>query len=705
MRFLSAFLALALACPTGLHAVVSVSVNIPMAGAPLSGAQAGSAAFGARTPANPDFTLDAPRLDTLFQTASQELVRTLDGIAAIPTGQRTFQNSVLAIDNAYAKCSEAMAPVHFLGAVSPDENIRGAADSIRARFSDLMVDQSMREDLYRAVRSYADQGEALQGEDARLLAMMLRDYRKSGMELPAIERSRYMAIEKRLSELAQAFDKNLREWDDGLAVRPEELGGVPKAVVDGLEKLPDGRLRVSVEPTVYSQVMRKADSARLRMRLYYRREKTAAKANLPIMQEALKLRHESARLLGYKNYAEKALDGRMAKAPKRVWDLLLRLKKLLRPSADAESAEVLARKRQEVPGAAKLQPWDMGYYGSKLSEEALGFDPEEVRAYFPVEKIVPETLRIYEELLGLRFVKLDVPVWDADVQAYEIHDAKTGERIGRFYLDLFPRKGKRGGAAAYSLIQYRELSDGTFREPVSAVVANFTRPAPGQPALLRHGEVKTLFHELGHVMHQTLSTTKRWSFSGSSTAQDFVETPSQMMENFIWQPQVIQRLSGHYQDPSKTLPQALMDKLLAARNYHSASETLGQAAMAAMDLAYHSAVPKDILAVYRKVMESFTGESVDRASTFPLRFSHIIRGYAAGYYSYLWSRVFAQDVFSAFAAAGVMSPAVGARYRRAILERGSSVDEDILLRDFLGRDPDEKAFLRWLGIDPGRPQS
>jgi Zn-dependent oligopeptidase len=250
--------------------------------------------------------------------------------------------------------------------------------------------------------------------------------------------------------------------------------------------------------------------------------------------------------------------------------------------------------------------------------------------------------------------------------------------------------------AAFTIVKGRRMADGSYREPVSALVGNFTRPSGGKPSLLRPGEVKTMFHELGHIMHQLLTTAPHWSQSGSATARDFVEGPSQMMENFVWRPDTLVRLSGRWDDPSAKLSRETAERIIADKFFSPASDALGQALMAAFDLAVHSTGHADAMTVYRRIGKVFLGHAPSSKVNFPARFGHIMGGYAAGYYGYLWSRVFAQDVFSAFEAAGVWSPETGRRWREAVLERGSSRDEEDSLRDFQGRELSEEAFLRWL---------
>ncbi|MBI3298434.1 MAG: Zn-dependent oligopeptidase [Elusimicrobia bacterium] len=522
-----------------------------------------------------------------------------------------------------------------------------------------------------------------------------RSFEHSGLGLGDEERARLAAADRRLAELAQAFSKNLNDADLSLPAAEARLAGLPRAAIEGFELLPDGRRKVRLDAPTYGLIMERAEDRKLRRAAYYKRINAAALENMPILNEALKLRHESANRLGYRNYATMALKSRMAGAPGKVWSFLLKLRRSLRPGRDAERAELKAYVKANG-GPERLRPWDAAWWEAKLKRERFAYDPEEAREYFPMDKVVAETFSMYEHLLGVRFTEGPGEPWHPDVKLVSVHDAATGARLGRFYMDMFPREGKYGHMAAFTIVKGRRLPDGSYREPVSALVGNFTRPSGGRPSVLKPGEVKTLFHELGHIMHQLLTTAPNWSQSGSATARDFVEAPSQMMENFVWRPETLVRLSGHWSDPSRKLPRETAERIIASEAFGPASSALGQAAMAAFDMAVHSTGQADAKAIYARIMKAFTGKPPAPGTNFPARFGHIMGGYAAGYYGYLWSRVFAQDVFSVFEAAGGLSAEVGRRWREAVLERGSSRGEDESLRDFLGREPSEEAFLRWL---------
>ncbi|MFA6028660.1 MAG: M3 family metallopeptidase [Elusimicrobiota bacterium] len=703
-KTLSLSLVLAILFPAGLSAQIRV---IAGSAAPILPPSAVGSAAALKSPGL-DFGLTPQKIAGIFDTAKLDLVSSLDRVAAVPAPQRSFKNTVAAIEGAYTRYQEAITAAAFMFSVSPDKAIRDAARDLDAKSDDLFIELSQRDDIYQAVKEYAARGEALQGEEARLLEATLLGFRRDGMELAAEKRVEMAKVQKRLAELGTAFSENLKDSRDALELEASELRGVDADFVASLPRTAEGKIRVGLDYPTYRQVMRNAQEPETRRRLGSLFNNQAAKENVPILEEALGLRQRLAELLGYKNYAEYAIEPRMAKSPQRVWDFLHRLKDLLFARAQKENDVLLEYKRREVPGATKVESWDFSYYARQLMKERYEVDSAEVQQYFPVDTVVAGTLEVYQRLLGVRFQETKTDAagvsWHPDVRLFEITDKKDGRRIGWFYLDLHPREGKYKHAAAFSIRTGHALEGGGYQEPVSAMVANFTKPQPGKPSLLTHGEVETFFHEFGHLMHQTLTTAEHASFAGSRVARDFVEAPSQMLENFVWQPEVVDLLSGHWQDPAKKLPRALLDKMLAARGVFSASDTLGQVALAALDLVYHTAVPVDSTEVMRKVFVEFEGQEPAPGTHFQARFGHVMGGYSAGYYGYLWSKVFALDIFSRFLAEGILNEDVGLSYRREILERGSSRDEEDSLRAFLGREPSEEAFLRSIGVEPETPE-
>ncbi|MFA6319057.1 MAG: M3 family metallopeptidase [Elusimicrobiota bacterium] len=651
----------------------------------------------------PDFSLTSFQMKEAYKAAEARLVRTADSVAAIPADQRTFENTALAMERAESDFQDAYLPMHIMTEVSPDARQRRMAEAIERRVSRFYIKHGDREDLYKAYKELASLEPELHGIDKKLFEDALDSFEARGMGLPQDKRDRLNAISRKMSDLRQEFSKNLAGIFDGLELTRDQLDGLPEDYVKGLERTADGRYKVTLDYPTYFPFMKYAKDSSLRKALYLKAENKAAAANGEILAEILALRREQAALHGKKDYAHLIIENRMAKSPEKVATFLERIKSLLAGPAKAESDALLAVKREEDPKAERVPAWDRSYYAYKLRQKLFTFDSEEVRQYFPVDNVIKETLGIYQDLLGVRFQPVATPAWHPDVRTFEIRDAATGESLAAIYLDLHPREHKYGHAAQMTLRKGRLLADGTYQKPVGAVVTNFSKPTPDKPALLTLNEVETLFHELGHAVHETLTKVKHGSYSGASVSWDFVETPSQMMENFVWQPETLKRLSGHYQDPSKKLPQELLEKMLAAKNFMTATSHLWNAALAAIDLAFHTATaPFDAAALYKKVAGEF-GLTMEEGTHPEASFDHIMGGYAAGYYGYIWSEVFAQDIFSVFKKAGVLSPEVGMRYRKAILERGGSVDENQLLKDFLGREPDEASFLEGMGLKPEKP--
>jgi thimet oligopeptidase len=673
------------------HGVV-VSRPAANAGAPLAGP-----AF--QWNLSPAQMLETHRLNQL------RLESTLAGIASIKPEDANFANTVLPFERAQAAWAQQWVPLRFLSETSPDAAVREAARTIEAEVNQTNIALGQREDLYRLFEAAAAKDEALSPDDRRLLEGTLRGYRRSGMGLEPAKREKLKALQQRLAVIGQEFERNISEHQDSLEIPFERARalGLPEDYLASLPREGDS-VKVGLDYPSYTPFMRYAIDASLRKALREKFESRGAPANLPLAQEALELRRDIATLLGQPSFPALALQDRMAKTPEAVNAFLQRVAQAVMPRARAELAELLEFKRRDDPSAQRIEGHDIGYYGRRLKEERHALDGNLVKEYFPVDRVVEGTLKVYQRVLGVTFRELtDGPRWHPDVRLFEI-TGEGGRRIGHFYLDLYPRENKFSHAAAFPLSLGMRAEDGGYVEPVAAMVANFPKAAPGKPALLPHGDVETFFHEFGHLMHQTLTTAKHASQSGSSVATDFVEGPSQMLEEFVWKPEVLAELSGHWRTGAP-LPAELFEKMTAARSVLSATEYAFQAALAMADMALHLGAPADPSALYNDIIGELTGVDVPPGQHPLAAFGHLI-GYENGYYGYLWSKVFALDMFSRFAEGGVLSPEVGAAYRRHILETGSSRPEMDSLRAFLGREPSEAAFARELEQGPapsGRP--
>jgi thimet oligopeptidase len=373
------------------------------------------------------------------------------------------------------------------------------------------------------------------------------------------------------------------------------------------------------------------------------------------------------------------------------------------PKARQERAEDAALKTAQFPGT-QLEQWDQTYYENQLSKTKYAVDQNEIKQYFPVQHVVDSVLAIYQELLGVRFARAGVPVWQSQVQAYDVSDASTGAPLGRFYLDLFPRPGKYDHFANFPIIPRRVMPDGTVRLAESAIVGNWPQPAPGAPALLQHGDVETFFHEFGHNMAAMLANEPYETLT-SGFRQDFIEAPSQMLENWAWDPGILKRVSSNV-TTGAPLPDDLIKKMIAARYVHYALQTTQQILYATVDMQYHTRKPPvDTTAVWAATVTRTTPNQFVAGTHPQSEFGHLMGGYDAGYYGYLWSKVYAQDMFSRFKAQGLTNPVAGAAYRNDILAPARLVEPDQEVRNFLGRPMNPNAFYRELGITPPQTSS
>lgn len=623
-------------------------------------------------------------------------------IAALPDGRRTFANTLLPMEEIADLLRQAGGRYAFLAQVASDAALRDTAREQEERLDQYGSALGFREELYRSVLAFSRtaQAQALEGVEARLLEHTLRDFRRNGLGLPAAARKRVQESKERLVTLGISFRRNIDEYDDGLWLTREQLAGLPDTFVKGLrgrEQAGGTRYRVSLDYPELHPVLDSADDAAVREELFRKNHSKAADTNLPVLAEAIDLRHEIATALDYPSWADYVIELRVAKTAPAVRAFLVDLERRVRPKAEQDMRAL----RSARGGGQPIALWDWRYYTQRILREQYHVDPFEVAEYFPLDATLSGLFRICEELLGVRFLaQSGANAWDTDVQLFEVVNARDGRGLAHFYLDLFPRPDKYGHAAAFSLRGGRTLPEGTYQRPISAIVANFTKPTASTPSLLRHSEVVTLFHEFGHILHQTLTQVPHPSFAGTQVERDFVEAPSQMLEHWCWSPEVLRSFSRHHRsgDP---LPAQLVERMVEARNLSSGIATLRQIYFSRLDLAYHEAgAGKDTDRIAEE-LHPITGFAFPSGTHVQAGFGHLF-GYDAGYYSYLWSRVYGDDMFTRFEETDLRDPGVGQDYRRLILERGGSVDGDALVRDFLDREPNPEAFLRHLGLDGSR---
>jgi thimet oligopeptidase len=623
-------------------------------------------------------------------------------IVATPAPDRTFANTFVALESAVDHIAKADGAYAFMSYVSADEALRETAREWDEKLSQYSVQIGFREDLYNAVTEYAGSSEAasLKGDERRMLEHALRDYRRNGFDLPQEQRARVQALFERLVTLGNDFRKAIDDWDDGIVVSREDLAGMPDRWIDGLTKVEDDgetKYRVSLDYPELMPFMDNADSEKWRHELFLKNQIKGGAENIKVLEDAITVRSEIASLLGYDSWAAYVVEKRMAKNRDAVDRFLLDLQPRLEAKARVDF-ELLSEAKNKHAGDTHINQWDWSYYTHMLLRTEYAVDDFEVANYFPLQACLDGLFLVTQELLGIRYSPApDAPKWHDDVVAYDIYDADGGAPFARFYMDLYPRPNKFNHAAAFTLVGGRRLPDGSYQKPVSAIVANFTKPTADTPSLLRHSEVVTFFHEFGHILHQTLTRSAYLEFSGSSTERDFVEAPSQMLEHWVWDRDVLRRFTKHHKT-SEPLPDELLDAMIRAKNVSSGVKYLRQLLFARLDFAYHSpGFSGDTTAVLKEI-HPVSGFPYPEGTHFQSGFGHLF-GYDAGYYGYLWSHVFGDDMFTRFEHAGVLDTATGLDYRRKILERGGSVDGDVLVREFLGREPNPDAFFRDLGLE------
>ena len=648
-------------------------------------------------------TTTAEDIERGVDQAIRSVERLADELVSVPDGRRTLENTVLPLDEISNVLGQASGQFGFLSQVSADEELRGVAHRQEERLSVFAAGLGFREDIDRALKAYASRAEleALPDDARRLLEFSLRDYRRNGLDLDRETRDELQALQERLVGLGIQFRKHIDDYEDHIEVGRNELDGLPDSYIERLRTVEvDGAVRyqIGLDYPELHPFLDSAHDGELRRELFHKNHNKAADTNIEILEEALGVRSSMATLLGFESWAAYALEIKMAKQADAVLEFLEDLEERLQAKLAIDLGRLgeQQERRTGVKGPIDIADWR--YYTNQVIQEQYQVDPFAVAAYFPLDAVLDGMFRIYEELVGVKFVRRPDVVdsaWHEDAQPFDIVDPAGGEALARFYMDLYPRPGKFGHAAAFTLRGGRRLADDGYQRPISAIVANFTKPTESSPSLLRHTEVVTLFHEFGHILHQTLTTSRYTRFSGTRVERDFVEAPSQMLEHWCWQPDMLGSFSRHYEsgDP---LPKSLIDRMIEAKHTSSAIATLRQVYFSRLDLAYHSNSGRNTDEIARD-LHSITGFPFPENTHFQAGFGHLF-GYDAGYYGYLWSRVFGDDMFTRFEAPGASVSSVGAEYRQHILEPGGTADADQLIHRFLGREPNADAFLRELGL-------
>ncbi len=670
----------------GVAALLALSPAPPAAAAPAPAPAAAVMPIG--------WSLTPQQIAASCKSAMAAVRRRVDAIGRVPRGRRSFATVVLPLENASSDLNDDLAAQTFLTNVATDAKVRAASLQCATDAGSVFSELAARPELYRALSDAQASGSAKGAAQLKLTALWLTLAKRAGAGLPDPQRREFVALEQKLTDLENRFEANLGNDTTTIALTQAQAAPLPANFVAAtLKPSAGGGYTVPVNESTVSPFLNNETDPAARKAFYVAYQNRGGDANVQLLQSAIATRDRLAHLLGYKTWAAYVLADKMAGTPQRVETFLAQIDTAILPKARQERDELAQLK------GGPLDQWDQSYYENQLRKTKYAVDQNEIQQYFPVQHVVDAVLGIYQELLGVRFSRVEVPVWQPQVQAYNVFDAASNRPLGRFYLDLYPRPGKYDHFANFPLIPRRVLPNGTVRLAESAIVGNWPQPAPGKPALLTHDDVETFFHEFGHNMAAMLATAPYETLS-SGFRQDFIEAPSQMLENWAWDPAILERVSSNV-TTGQPLPDDLIQKMIAARYVHYALFTTNQINYATVDMKYHTMPPPfDPTAVWQETVAQTTPNQFVPGTHPESTFGHLMGGYDAGYYGYLWSKVYAQDMFSRFKAQGLTNPAAGMAYRKDILAPARLEEPDQEVSAFLGRPMNPDAFYRELGITP-----
>lgn len=618
----------------------------------------------------------------------------------------SFRSTFAALDDIYYPINNTANRISLMSQTQPEASMREACIEQIKALNDWYVASGYRVDVYEACKafdeSYREGREPrLFGEDLKLYEDTMRDFRRAGLHLDASTRNKVEALQKELASLSTDFDTNITNAHVELGFTADELEGVPQSFLSQCEQRGGEYILQPTVITNFLAVMQNARSEDARRKMKSARYSVAQEVNTPLLQEIVRVRSEIAPLLGYDNWADYRIEPKMAKTGENAlefeWDLINGLEPKFREEIEAYRQLKVA---ETGDANAQIQLWDWRYYDNQLKKSEYSVDAEELRVYFPLDNCVDGMFDIYQEIFGLKFEQIDPGyTWYEDVTCWYVSDSATGDPLGFFYLDMFPRQGKYNHFAQFGIIDEKVMPNGRSQRPAVSLVCNFTPPTDDKPSLITHDELETLFHEFGHAMHSILTQTRYGQFAGTSVPRDFVEAPSQMLEAWVWDPAVLDRFAADYRDPSKKIDRGILNRMKEAKLATVAMFYRRQLCFGVADLNLHTSTSyQDVTEVVNNALaEVFL--TPPAGTNFAAYWGHLT-GYDAGYYGYAWADSIAADMASVFenSPGGLMDKNIGMRLREEIYATGGSREIDVSIRAFLQRERSIQPFLEGLGI-------
>lgn len=607
------------------------------------------------------------------------------------------QEATLRWDNTFGRLDEAVLSInnasefpYLMGVAHPDEAVRNAARACETKTDKLVTGIFLDAELYAVLKAYAAKSDKQSAERTRFIAHTVRDFRRNGIDLPEEKQQRLRKINEEITQLGQRFIAEISASKGVIELSPQQLAGLPEGYIKSHPPDPAGKVLITTDYPDYYPFVKYALDREAAKKLYVKFVNRGGEVNVSRLDRLLELRAEKAKMLGYDNWADYAIEPRMAEDAEDVEAFLDRVSTAIAPAVKAE----LVQFKQEFARITrnpreKMAPSDRYFLTERLKDKRYQFDSKELAEYFDVAAVTKGLFDITAKMYGLTYETLDEKAWHPDVSVHELYSGDT--RIGKFYLDLEPRDHKYKHAAMFTVRTAKVLPDGTRQTPIATLVCNF--PEPGEP--MPHDQVVTYFHEFGHVLHHLLTETELASFSGTNTVRDFVETPSQMFEEWAWSRPVLDRFAKHPKTGEK-IPQPMFDALTKSRRFGLSLATERQLFLARLDLGYHVREPGfDTTKVLEQIHDEHFSFAYVPGTHFQSSFGHLI-GYDAGYYGYQWALALAYDVLSRFKKEGLLNAATAGDWRRMVLSKGGALDERKMIETFLGRPPSEKAYADFL---------